>query len=246
MTPIRYVLSLCLVIAGQVPVDSGLAADPPSCGEPIDPATFVPKGTKIVIGASGERLYLHSHPTDTSAYIAGGDRVVVGDTCGDRTAVKYQGKRREFYGWVESKRLADPTNGGTMEDAVVAVLQGDWYGESRSAQGFKFAIRGHKIKFVGCKWMPFTISPSSPKPTYPYSASNDEFSRNIAVEIHGPASGRCSAFPVMTFLLFKNRSSTNPEELLPCSSGGAWISTFQSGDKTLPEDALASGSFACK
>jgi hypothetical protein len=246
MTLTRSVLFLCLVIAGQALVDSGLAADRPSCGEQIDPATFVPKGTKIVTGASGERLQLHSQPPDTSVYIISGDRVAVGDTCGDQTAVKYQGKKRVFYGWVESNRLAEPTNGSVIQDAVVAALQGDWYGESRTAQGSKFAIRGHKIKFEGCKWHPFTISPSSPKPTYPYSESNDEYGRNIAVEIHGPSSGRCSVVPVMTFLLFKNRSSTDPEELLPCSSGGAWISFFQSRDKTLPDNAVGSAAFACK
>jgi len=70
------------------------------------------------MGASGQRLYMRLQHPDTcklsmaivckaTAYIISGDHVSAGDTCGEWTSVKFQGKKHEVYGWVESYRLTD-------------------------------------------------------------------------------------------------------------------------------------------
>ncbi len=119
LTPLaRCVLSLCLAGVAPLFAPGALAADLPSCARSIDPATFVSQTMKAVMGASGQRLYLHprypkgcesdSDSACTSgAYLVSGDRVSAGETCGDWTYVRYQGKKSESFGWVESDRLAD-------------------------------------------------------------------------------------------------------------------------------------------
>jgi hypothetical protein len=42
-----------------------------------------------------------------------GDKVQIGDVCGAWTAVKFGGKRGDYYGWVQSDRLADVSAGPT-------------------------------------------------------------------------------------------------------------------------------------
>src|SRR5882757_6287732 len=121
MTHTRFVFSIGLVVACQILVPIGLAADAPSCARPIDPATFVSSGEKAVTGASGQRLYMRLRHPDTcklsmatvckaTAYIISGDHVSSGDTCGEWTSVRFQGKKHEVYGWVESYRLTDATD----------------------------------------------------------------------------------------------------------------------------------------
>jgi hypothetical protein len=130
MSLARAVLSLCLVITGQVMAEIGFADEIPLCARPIDPSTFTSKGTKVVFGAPNARLYLHSqHPAictgnigtscPATTYIVTGDSVSTGEMCPGWTAVKYQGKKRDFYGWVESNRLV----GGDMKDVVSLSLE---------------------------------------------------------------------------------------------------------------------------
>jgi hypothetical protein len=126
----RAVLFLCLVLTGQVMATIGFADEIPLCARPIDPSTFTSKGTKVVFGAPNARLYLHSqHPAactgnigtscQATNYIVTGDSVSTGETCRGWTTVKYQGKKRDFYGWVESNRLV----GDDMKDVVSSSLE---------------------------------------------------------------------------------------------------------------------------
>jgi hypothetical protein len=130
MSLVRGVLSLCIVITGEATAAIGFADELPLCVRPIDPSSFTSKGTKVVTGDPNARLYLHpQHPAgcagnpgtscQATIYIVTGDRVSTGDTCRDWTAMEYHGKKRDFYGWVQSNRLAEVTNTGVMKDALV-------------------------------------------------------------------------------------------------------------------------------
>jgi len=130
MTLTRAILPLCLVITGHAIAEIGFADEIPLCARPIDPSTFTSKGTKVVFGAPNARLYLHpQHPAacagdvgtscPVTIYIVTGDSVYTGETCHGWTAVKYQGKTRDFYGWVEANRLM----GGELKNVVSSSLE---------------------------------------------------------------------------------------------------------------------------
>jgi hypothetical protein len=116
----RFILSLYLlsVAVGQCLGGRVLAAEVPRCAVTAGPSTIDPNATMVVIGKPKERLYFLSdhpdacavggtaHDCKQSAYLITGDKVLVGDTCGDWTVVEYSGKAGELFGWVESNRLA--------------------------------------------------------------------------------------------------------------------------------------------
>lgn len=158
MTLARAVLSLCLVVTGQVMDASGSAAEIPICAQSIDPSTFTPKGTNLVRGAPHERLYLHSQHPDACAgtpgtscpattYIVTGDSVSTGQICGDWTAVKYLGKKRDFYGWVESNRLVETMNAGVLKKAPIATSLADASPEGQSSA--TNSIKRSELSFDG-------------------------------------------------------------------------------------------------
>jgi hypothetical protein len=90
----------------------------PSCAVPVEPGRFAARASQIVTGFVGQRLYLHAkHPDacagasedacQATAYVVSGDKVQIGDVCGAWTAAKFAGKHGDYYGWVESDRLAE-------------------------------------------------------------------------------------------------------------------------------------------
>jgi uncharacterized protein len=101
------------------------------------------------------------------------------------------------------------------EGSQVAALEGDWQGSSRCCTAFRFSIRGHKIKTLGCKWMPFIVFPDTAEPNM-IGQPEDGSEQVTAIEIQGATSACPSS--VMVFEVYKANS--------PCSA--AWINLYDS------------------
>jgi hypothetical protein len=119
---------LAIVVAAGLFAVAPVNAIPSSCAAPVDPASFASRGSQIVSGFLAQRLYLHSQHPDAcnackaAAYIVSGDRVSVGDVCGTWTAVKFRGKSREYYGWVQSDRLVNVSDSGPLDSTSKRVV----------------------------------------------------------------------------------------------------------------------------
>lgn len=116
---LALVLSAQILSVARAAEDAGKSppVKPLSCAKPVDRATFSPRGTQVVAGFIGQHLYLHTQLPEAcanrsddgcrgTAYVVSGDAVVVGEVCGGWTAVKFHSTTRDYYGWVQTNRLA--------------------------------------------------------------------------------------------------------------------------------------------
>lgn len=133
-----------------------------------------------------------------------------------------------------SARITELYSIDMFEDdaSQLAALEGDWYGVSRSCANDRFAIRGRKIKRLGCKWTPFVIFPDTTEPDMLGKPENGS-DQVTAIELQGTSSACPSS--VMVFEVYKANS--------PCSA--AWINVYESRAK-VGTGSYGGGAYECR